>query len=98
MADSGDEFLLAQYSIYDEVAPSFHAAPKGHDLLYNFDTDETPPYLVVQRGLLQRVYKTTANCSSTTSGSGPSPAKPLIPMTTSSGSTSDRGPDAHIRV
>ena len=41
MADAGDEFLLAQYSIYDEVAPSFQAVPKGHELLHNLDTDET---------------------------------------------------------
>ncbi|MAI24374.1 MAG: hypothetical protein CL828_09970 [Crocinitomicaceae bacterium] len=41
VADAGDEFLLAQYSIYDEVAPRFHAVPKGYELLHNLDTDET---------------------------------------------------------
>ena len=41
VVDAGDEFLLAQYSIYDEVAPSFHAIPKGYELLHNLDTDET---------------------------------------------------------
>ena len=41
VVDAGDAFLLAQYSIYDEVPPSFHAIPKGHELLHNLDTDET---------------------------------------------------------
>ena len=41
VVDAGDEFLLAQYSIYDEAAPSFHAIPKGYELLHNLDTDET---------------------------------------------------------
>lgn len=41
VVDAGDEFLLAQYSLYDEVDPSFHAIPKGHELLHNLETDET---------------------------------------------------------
>ncbi|MBO73895.1 MAG: hypothetical protein CMD33_01330 [Flavobacteriales bacterium] len=41
VVDAGDEFLLTQYSIYDEVAPRFHAVPKGYELLHNLDTDET---------------------------------------------------------
>jgi inner membrane protein len=41
VVDAGDTFLLAQYSILDEVHLTFHAVPKGQDLLHNFETDET---------------------------------------------------------
>lgn len=41
VVDSGDEFLLAQYSIFDEVPIAFHAVPKGYNLLHNLQTDET---------------------------------------------------------
>ncbi|MBN32105.1 MAG: hypothetical protein CL845_08995 [Crocinitomicaceae bacterium] len=41
VVDADDEFLLAQYSIYDEILPSFHSIPKGYELLHNLETDET---------------------------------------------------------
>ncbi|MGA0435816.1 MAG: metal-dependent hydrolase [Flavobacteriales bacterium] len=42
VVDSGeDEFLLAQYSIFDEVQMKFHSIPKGYELLHNLDSDET---------------------------------------------------------
>ena len=41
MVDAGDEYLLAQYSILDEIPITFHPVAKGYDLLHNFDTDET---------------------------------------------------------
>ena len=41
VVDRGDDFLVAQYSLFDEVPVSFHSVPKGHDLLHNFDTDNT---------------------------------------------------------
>jgi inner membrane protein len=41
VVDVGDEYLLAQYSILDEVPIAFHAVPKGFELLRDFDTDET---------------------------------------------------------
>ena len=41
VVDRGDVFLLAQYSVFDEVPVTFHPISKGHDLLHNLDTDET---------------------------------------------------------
>ena len=41
VVDQGDVFLLAQYSVFDEVPVTFHPISKGHDLLRNLDTDET---------------------------------------------------------
>ena len=41
VVDDGDGYLLAQYSILDEVPIQFHRVDKGWDLLHNFDTDET---------------------------------------------------------
>ncbi len=41
VVDAGDEYLLAQHSIFDEIPITFHPVAKGHDLLHNFDTDET---------------------------------------------------------
>jgi inner membrane protein len=41
VVDVGDEYLLAQYSILDEVPIAFHPVPKGFELLRDFDTDET---------------------------------------------------------
>jgi len=41
VVDSGDEFLLAQYSILDEVPIAFHPVSKGYDELHNLETDET---------------------------------------------------------
>ena len=49
VVDRGDVFLLAQYSVFDEVPcdtpqtqnRKFHPVSKGHDLLHNLDTDET---------------------------------------------------------
>ena len=41
VVDAGDEYLLAQYSILDEIPITFHPVAKGYDLLHNFDTDET---------------------------------------------------------
>ena len=36
-----DSFLLAQYSILDEVPIAFRSVSKGYDLLHNMDSDET---------------------------------------------------------
>ena len=41
VVDRGDVFLLAQYSVFDEVPVTFHPISKGHDLLHNLDTDKT---------------------------------------------------------
>jgi len=41
VVDAGDAYLLAQHSLFDEVPLSFHAIPKGHDLLHDLDTDPT---------------------------------------------------------
>ena len=41
VVDTGDEYLLAQYSILDEVPVVFHPVDKGYDLLHNIETDET---------------------------------------------------------
>jgi inner membrane protein len=41
VVDAGDEFLLAQYSILDEVPIAFHSVSKGYDLLQHMDADET---------------------------------------------------------
>ena len=41
VVDGGDEFLLAQYSILDEVPIAFHSVSKGYDLLQHMDADET---------------------------------------------------------
>ena len=41
VVDTGDSFLLAQYSILDEIPIAFHSVSKGHEMLHNMDTDET---------------------------------------------------------
>ena len=41
MVDREGDFLVAQYSLFDEIPVSFHPVPKGHDVLHNFDTDRT---------------------------------------------------------
>jgi inner membrane protein len=41
VVDAGDEFLLAQHSILDEIPVAFYSAIKGYDLLHNMDADET---------------------------------------------------------
>lgn len=41
VVDVGDEFLLAQHSILDEIPVAFYSASKGYDLLHNMDADET---------------------------------------------------------
>ena len=41
VVDREDDFLVAQYSLFDEIPVSFHPVPKGHDLLHNFDSDRT---------------------------------------------------------
>ena len=41
VVDQGDEYLLAQYSLFDEVPISFHPVPKGTELLHNLDSDPT---------------------------------------------------------
>ena len=41
VVDDGDGYLLAQYSILDEVPIAFHRVDKGWDLLHNLETDET---------------------------------------------------------
>ena len=41
VVNHGDEFLLAQYSLFDEVPISFHPVPKGTELLHNLDSDPT---------------------------------------------------------
>lgn len=41
VVDDGDGYLLAQYSILDEVPIQFHRVEKGWDLLHNLETDET---------------------------------------------------------
>ena len=41
VVDAGDDYLLAQYSILDEIPITFHPVAKGRELLHNFDTDET---------------------------------------------------------
>ena len=41
VVEDGDGYLLAQYSIFDEVPIAFHRVDKGWDLLHNLDTDET---------------------------------------------------------
>lgn len=41
VVDTGDQYLLAQHSILDEVPIVFHPVDKGYGLLHNVDTDET---------------------------------------------------------
>ena len=41
VVDAGDSYLLAQHSLFDEVPISFHAIPKGYELLHDLDTDPT---------------------------------------------------------
>jgi inner membrane protein len=41
VVDTGDSFLLAQYSILDEIPIAFHSVSKGYEMLHNMDTDET---------------------------------------------------------
>jgi len=41
VVDEEDSFLLAQYSILDEVPIAFRSVSKGYDLLHNMDSDET---------------------------------------------------------
>ena len=41
VVDDGDGYLLAQYSILDEVPIQFHRVDKGWELLHNLETDET---------------------------------------------------------
>ena len=59
VVDTGEEFLLAQYSVFDEVPVTFHAVPKGHELLHNADTDETIGVLRwFSAGYFNAVYRT----------------------------------------
>ena len=41
VVDDGDEFFLAQHSIFDEVPIVFHPLSKGYDQLHDVETDET---------------------------------------------------------
>ena len=41
VVEDGDGYLLAQYSIFDEVPIEFHRVEKGWGLLHNLETDET---------------------------------------------------------
>ena len=41
VVEDGDGYLLAQYSIFDEVPIEFHRVEKGWGLLHNRETDET---------------------------------------------------------
>ena len=41
VVDAGDEYLLAQHSILDEIPITFHPVEKGYGLLHNLETDET---------------------------------------------------------
>ena len=41
VVDAGDQYLLAQYSFFDEVPLSFHPVDKGFNLLRNPDSDPT---------------------------------------------------------
>ena len=41
VVDDGEDFLVGQYSVFDEVPIAFQAVSKGHDLLHNMDSDET---------------------------------------------------------
>ena len=41
VVDAGDQYLLAQHSILDEIPIAFHPVPKGFELLRDFETDET---------------------------------------------------------
>ena len=41
VVDAGDQYLLAQYSFFDEVPLSFHPVDKGFDLLRNPESDPT---------------------------------------------------------
>lgn len=41
VVDDGDGYLLAQYSILDEIPIQFHRVDKGWELLHNLETDET---------------------------------------------------------
>lgn len=41
VVDTEEAFLLAQYSILDEIPIAFHPTNKGYDLLHHLDTDET---------------------------------------------------------
>ena len=41
VVDTGDSFLLAQHSIFDEIPLHFQAVSKGYELLHNMDSDET---------------------------------------------------------
>ena len=41
VVEDGDGYLLAQYSILDEVPIAFHRVEKGWGLLHNLETDET---------------------------------------------------------
>lgn len=41
VVDTEEAFLLAQYSILDEIPIAFHPTSKGYELLHNLDTDET---------------------------------------------------------
>ena len=64
VVDAGDEFLLAQYSIYDEVAPSFHAVPKGHDCCTTWTpTRRSPCFVGSVRVTSTRCAVTMANCN-----------------------------------
>jgi hypothetical protein len=41
VVDTGDSFLLAQHSIFDEIPVHFQPVSKGYELLYNMSSDET---------------------------------------------------------
>ena len=41
VVDTEETFLLAQYSILDEIPIAFHPTSKGYELLHHLDTDET---------------------------------------------------------
>jgi inner membrane protein len=41
VVDTEEAFLLAQYSILDEIPIAFHPTSKGYELLHHLDTDET---------------------------------------------------------
>jgi len=41
VVDTGDSFLLAQHSIFDEIPLHFQPVSKGYELLHNLESDET---------------------------------------------------------
>ena len=89
VVEDGDGYLLAQYSILDEVPIAFHRVEKGWGLLHNLETDETLRCCVGSvRAISTRCCETMDRSNSMTSGSAPFPGAGSMRTTTSSGSSS----------